>query len=176
MKPDIHPKYIDNAEIRCSCGNVIIVGSTKDKLKTELCSKCHPFYTGQQKLVDTAGRVDKFEAKRKKSAQMMADAKQRVEDKKKKPESYKEKEIPAEVIERAMGEAKPAGKWGGPIGDAPAEIVVKEEIAEAIQSSDRMAKSDDLAKEAKAKAKKAPAKKPAVKKATAKKPAAKKKK
>ncbi|MFA6446491.1 MAG: 50S ribosomal protein L31 [Candidatus Paceibacterota bacterium] len=162
MKPDIHPKYFDAAEIRCSCGNVIVVGSTREHLKTELCSKCHPFYTGQQKLVDTAGRVDKFEAKRKKSAAMAEATKQRLADKKKKPEAYKEKEIPAEVIERAMGEAKPAGKWGGPIGDAPAEIVVKEEVAEA--------KAEEV------KVKKAPAKKPAVKKAPAKKAAAKKKK
>lgn len=64
MKKDgVHPQYHKDATITCSCGNVITVGSTKKELHTELCSKCHPFYTGQQKLVDTAGRVDKFRNK-----------------------------------------------------------------------------------------------------------------
>lgn len=64
MKTEIHPPYYD-AQIRCSCGNIILTGSTKENMTTELCSKCHPFYTGQQKLVDTTGRVDKFRAKMK---------------------------------------------------------------------------------------------------------------
>lgn len=64
MKKEIHPKYFKDAKIICSCGNIIKnVGATKKEIKTELCSSCHPFYTGQQKLVDTAGRVDKFRAK-----------------------------------------------------------------------------------------------------------------
>lgn len=167
MKIDIHPKYFDTIEIRCSCGNVVISGSTKEKLKTELCSKCHPFYTGQQKLVDTAGRVDKFEAKRRKSAELAEVAKKRTEAKKKKPEAYKEKEISAEVLERALASEKPAGKWGGPVGDAPAEVVVKEEIAEAKKAKVKKAGSKKaVAKKAatKATAKKIPAKKATVKK------------
>lgn len=119
MKADIHPKYFDSVEIRCSCGNVVIAGSTREKLKTELCSKCHPFYTGQQKLVDTAGRVDKFEAKRKRAVSLKEESKKRAEEKKKKPEVYKEKEIPVEVIERAT-------KWGKPLGETLSEEVVKE--------------------------------------------------
>ncbi|MBU1019415.1 MAG: 50S ribosomal protein L31 [Patescibacteria group bacterium] len=67
MKDDTHPKYNDEAVITCSCGNKITAGSTKDKMETELCSKCHPFYTGQQKLVDTAGRVDKFKQQQEKA-------------------------------------------------------------------------------------------------------------
>ncbi|MCD4761957.1 50S ribosomal protein L31 [bacterium] len=63
MKKDIHPKYYKQAKIICACGNEIKVGSTVETLKTELCSACHPFYTGKQKLVDTARRVEKFEAK-----------------------------------------------------------------------------------------------------------------
>ncbi len=63
MKKDIHPSYNTEAKIICACGNVIETGSTVDEIKTELCSKCHPFYTGKQKLVDSAGRVDKFKAK-----------------------------------------------------------------------------------------------------------------
>src|SRR5215472_8015104 len=60
MKDKIHPKYVD-AEIRCACGNVIKTRSTKPVIIVGICNSCHPFYTGQQKFVDTAGRVDKFQ-------------------------------------------------------------------------------------------------------------------
>lgn len=127
MKTGIHPKYFESVEIKCSCGNTVLAGSTMEKLKTELCSKCHPFYTGTQKLVDTAGRVDKFELKRKKAIAMSDEKKQRAEAKKKKPEGYKEKEIPAEVIERASGTAKSEGKWDKPLGETLTEEVAKED-------------------------------------------------
>jgi len=69
MKKDIHPKYYKNAKITCVCGNVISTGSTVEEINTELCSKCHPFYTGTQKLVDTARRVDKFKQREERSGQ-----------------------------------------------------------------------------------------------------------
>ena len=59
VKEGIHPKY-GEAIVRCVCGETFTTGSTKKELKVEICSKCHPFYTGKQKLVDTGGRVDKF--------------------------------------------------------------------------------------------------------------------
>ena len=59
MKKDLHPKY-EATKITCACGNVIETASTKADLKVEICSKCHPFFTGKQKLVDTGGRVDRF--------------------------------------------------------------------------------------------------------------------
>ena len=59
MKEGIHPNY-KKAVVRCACGETFETGSVKDELKVEICSKCHPFYTGTQKLVDTGGRVDKF--------------------------------------------------------------------------------------------------------------------
>ena len=62
MKPGIHPKY-QPAKIICSCGHVIETRSTRAKLSIEICSVCHPFYTGKQKLVDTAGRVERFNRK-----------------------------------------------------------------------------------------------------------------
>jgi large subunit ribosomal protein L31 len=62
MKEGIHPKY-EQTTIRCACGAVIETGSTKKDIKVEICSKCHPFYTGKQKLVDTGGRVDRFNKK-----------------------------------------------------------------------------------------------------------------
>ncbi|HET9690703.1 MAG TPA: 50S ribosomal protein L31 [Acidimicrobiales bacterium] len=60
MKTDIHPQY-DTATVTCSCGNTFTTRSTKPTLTTELCNECHPFYTGKQKLVDTGGRVERFE-------------------------------------------------------------------------------------------------------------------
>lgn len=64
MKPDIHPKYKE-IKVVCSCGNNFVTRSTldKDQLLLEVCASCHPFYTGQQKVVDTAGRVDRFRQK-----------------------------------------------------------------------------------------------------------------
>lgn len=61
MKADIHPTYYPEAKLICACGNVITAGSTVPEIRIELCSKCHPFYTGKQKLIDTARRVEKFE-------------------------------------------------------------------------------------------------------------------
>lgn len=63
MKKSIHPKYNKEIKASCACGALFITGSTDPEIKTELCSACHPFYTGKQKLVDTANRVGKFEAK-----------------------------------------------------------------------------------------------------------------
>lgn len=60
MKKDIHPKYHSSAKIQCACGNIFSVGSTKEFIEVEICSKCHPFYTGKDKIVDTLGRVEKF--------------------------------------------------------------------------------------------------------------------
>ncbi len=68
MKKDIHPTYYPDAKVTCACGNTFTIGSTKEKIQVEICYNCHPFYTGKDKLIDTAGRVDKFKAKREKAA------------------------------------------------------------------------------------------------------------
>jgi large subunit ribosomal protein L31 len=60
MKPKIHPEYYNDAKVICACGNTFTTGSTRKVLKVELCSKCHPFYTGEQRVVDTLGRVERF--------------------------------------------------------------------------------------------------------------------
>lgn len=73
MKTDIHPRYVD-AEIRCACGNVIKTRSTKQTIIVGICNVCHPFYTGQQKFVDTAGRVDKFQQRLAKTQAVQAEA------------------------------------------------------------------------------------------------------
>ncbi|MBJ7355406.1 MAG: 50S ribosomal protein L31 [Thermoleophilaceae bacterium] len=67
MKTEIHPEYVE-ARVTCSCGNSFVTRSTKSELHVELCSECHPFYTGKQKLVDTGGRVERFQRRAAKSA------------------------------------------------------------------------------------------------------------
>lgn len=74
MKTGIHPTYYSEMTISCACGNTIVTGSTKKEMKTELCSACHPFFTGKQRLVDTAGRVEKFRARQKASDEKKATA------------------------------------------------------------------------------------------------------
>lgn len=60
MKANIHPTYYENAKVRCACGSSFTIGATVPEIKLEICSNCHPFYTGKDKMVDTRGRVDKF--------------------------------------------------------------------------------------------------------------------
>ncbi len=59
MKADIHPRYME-CKVTCACGNSFVTRSTKPEIKVEICSECHPFYTGQQKIIDSEGRVDRF--------------------------------------------------------------------------------------------------------------------
>ena len=63
MKSSIHPEYFENAKISCACGQSYDIGSTEQEIQVELCAACHPFYTGKQKMLDTAGRVDRFRKK-----------------------------------------------------------------------------------------------------------------
>ena len=64
MKQETHPTYFPEAQVVCACGRSFAVGSTREKLEVEICSECHPFYTGNEKILDTAGRVEKFKARR----------------------------------------------------------------------------------------------------------------
>ncbi|MBU0612028.1 50S ribosomal protein L31 [Patescibacteria group bacterium] len=68
MKKEIHPKYDLKTKAVCACGAVFEVGSTMSEIKNEICSNCHPFYTGNEKIIDTAGRVDRFNKRRAASA------------------------------------------------------------------------------------------------------------
>lgn len=80
MKADIHPKWYADATVNCACGNSFTVGSIKQTIRLEICNKCHPFFTGEMKFVDTLGRVEKFQKK-----QQFAQGQQQVlADKKKK--------------------------------------------------------------------------------------------
>ena len=63
MKTGIHPTYYPKAKVTCACGNTFFVGATRQEIKVEICSACHPFYTGKGKLIDTAGRAERFKAR-----------------------------------------------------------------------------------------------------------------
>lgn len=86
MKPEIHPKYYPTARVTCSCGATWLTGSTVPEIRTDVCSTCHPFYTGEQRIVDTAGQVERFmkrlERRQSKSAlrELEAQAKAEAED------------------------------------------------------------------------------------------------
>lgn len=98
MKKEIHPKYNSNVKVKCSCGADFEVGSTIPEIKVEICSACHPLYTGNKRMVDTAGRVDRFQARLKKSEEMKKAAEERSKTKVKQPEV---KEETAEQAEEA---------------------------------------------------------------------------
>jgi large subunit ribosomal protein L31 len=88
MKTDIHPRYNEEITVTCVCGHSFKTGSTSDKIQVEVCSNCHPFYTGKSKLVDAAGRVDKFQQRLKETA---AKQKAKAEAKTKHPKKPKAK-------------------------------------------------------------------------------------
>lgn len=77
MKADIHPTWYESAKVRCACGNEFTVGATLPQIHVEVCSQCHPFFTGQARYVDTAGRVEKFAEKQKIAAKKTISKKER---------------------------------------------------------------------------------------------------
>lgn len=81
MKKEIHPKYFPEAKVICACGNAFVVGATQPEIRVEICAKCHPFYTGEEKLLDVAGRVEKFKARREKAGVAKKEKKVRIKKK-----------------------------------------------------------------------------------------------
>lgn len=92
MKKDIHPEYYPDAQISCACGNIIKAGSTVKVMKVEICSACHPFYTGKKKSLDTTGRVDRFKKLAEKASEKKAAKKAKAA---KKEEAVKAEKKPA---------------------------------------------------------------------------------
>ncbi len=87
MKQGIHPKYFDECQVTCACGNKFTTGSTVEKIDVDVCSKCHPFFTGQQKFVDIKGRIDKFKEKQAKGVAYAAQKTAKAKDAKKSKKS-----------------------------------------------------------------------------------------
>ena len=100
MKKDIHPTYYKEAKIKCACGHVLVFGATKPNIEVEICSRCHPFYTGKQTLIDTAGRAERFKARASK-----ADTKKITKKKEKKTIRTQNKK--PKIIELKAKTAKP---------------------------------------------------------------------
>lgn len=92
MKKEIHPEYHNDAKVICACGNAFTTGSTVKEIRVEICSQCHPFYTGKQKLVDTAGRVDRFKKIMEKKAEAAKDRKGKKAKRAQRAEKKEEKE------------------------------------------------------------------------------------
>lgn len=95
MKANIHPKYFDQAKVICVCGNTFTTGSTLEEIRVELCSKCHPFYTGEQRFVDSASRIQKFQNKQN-------IAKQYLTKKVKKQEEQKQKDTAPKTLREML--------------------------------------------------------------------------
>jgi large subunit ribosomal protein L31 len=96
MKANIHPKYFDEAKVICICGNHFTVGSTQETIHVELCNKCHPFYTGEQRFVDAGSRIQRFDEKRKQAEVHKAQKKEKVE-------KERSKKAPMSLREMLMG-------------------------------------------------------------------------
>ena len=90
MKQEIHPQYYADAKIICACGNTITVGSTKPEIRVEVCSNCHPYYTGEAKFVDTEGRVERFQRREKAKVEVKPKKEQKEKKKVERPNSLKE--------------------------------------------------------------------------------------
>lgn len=89
MKQAIHPQYFENAQVICVCGNRFTIGSTQETIHIELCNKCHPFYTGEQRFVDSASRIQKFQQKQTQAAAHQAQRVKKQEEQKKRQEGPK---------------------------------------------------------------------------------------
>jgi len=99
MKSDIHPKWFPNATVTCACGNTFTVGASKQTIQIDICDKCHPFFTGEMKFIDTLGRVERFQVKQKNASNTVYVSKK----KKKKLQAADEQKTPKSLKEMLMG-------------------------------------------------------------------------
>ncbi len=99
MKQDIHPEYYPEAAVKCACGNTFTVGATVPEMEVEVCAECHPFYTGVERLVDSEGRVERFE-------RMRTQADQDAGKPKKKKKKYEEKDEAPKSLKEMLEEAR----------------------------------------------------------------------
>ena len=134
MKQGIHPEYVE-CTVRCSCGNVFKTRSTKSEITVELCNECHPFYTGQQKFVDTGGRVqrfaDKFGGAAAAQLKKAEEAKAAKAAKAAEAEAARKAADEAKAAEKAKRAEKFAAEAAKKAAEAPAEAPVEEAAAEA---------------------------------------------
>ena len=129
MKKEIHPKYYPEAKVICACGNTWTTGSSKEVIRTEMCSTCHPFFTGEQRIVDTGGQVGRFERRLEKSGQLAAEIERRQGEKEAAQESLFELVAP-----EVQAEAKVAVAEAQPEVEAAAEVVAEAEVVEVAEA------------------------------------------
>ena len=90
MKPGIHPTYYSEAKITCACGNTMTLGSTKSDIHVEICNRCHPFFTGEEKYIDTEGRVERFQRRASLKSEKKLHEEKPQEERKERPQTLKE--------------------------------------------------------------------------------------
>lgn len=132
MKEGIHPKYMD-CTVRCSCGNTFVTRGTKSELKVDICSACHPFYTGQQKFVDTGGRVQRFADKFGSAKDLVAQREAAAKAAKAAANAQAEEKKAAEKAAKAAEKAKRAAEYAKKAAEEAAKVV--EEAVEAVDEA-----------------------------------------
>lgn len=179
MKPDIHPKYYPNARVMCACGHTWTTGATLPEIRVDVCSNCHPFFTGEQRIVDTAGRVDRFRMR------LLQKREKKVEKPRKEkflvvgPDDEIKPEVAMPVAAKAVAapaEAAGAAEPLAVLADAPIAAEAQEEgetvkVRTVVEGSDEVLSDDD------ARSRRSPARKARTQKAegeTARKPRARK--
>jgi len=111
MKKDIHPEYYPDAKVICSCGNTFTVGSTKKTIRTDVCSACHPFFTGEQRLVDAGGQVERFIRRLEKREEIRAEEQPRLEAEGEEAEAKEvEPKAAQKKVKKPAAEKRAAGK------------------------------------------------------------------
>ena len=135
MKPNIHPNYVE-CSVRCSCGNTWTTRSTKKEMRVDLCDKCHPFYTGTQKLVDTGGRVQRFSDKFGAAAAARLEAANKAKAAKAAKAAQLEAERKAKAEAKAAAKAKRAAEFAKKAKEHIEEVAERvEEAVEAIKDA-----------------------------------------
>ena len=180
MKPDIHPKYYPNARVMCACGHTWTTGATLPEIRVDVCSNCHPFFTGEQRIVDTAGRVDRFRMR------LLQKREKKVEKPRKEkflvvgPDDELKPEAPMPVAAKAQAApAEPAAE-SEPVAmhtAAPAPVEAHEEVEPVVMVRTVVEGSDEVLSDDDARSRRSPARKARTIKAegeTARKPRARK--
>ncbi len=109
MKTKIHPKYYDNCKVTCACGNEFVTGSTLPEIHVEICSACHPFFTGEMKYVDTLGRVEKFKQKQEKALEkkyVKKKDRQKIKTRKEEKRAKTQPKTLKEMLQKEMKKSK----------------------------------------------------------------------
>ncbi|MBC7264872.1 MAG: 50S ribosomal protein L31 [Chloroflexi bacterium] len=160
MKKDIHPKYYPNAKVICACGNTFTVGSTVPEIRTDVCSVCHPFFTGEQRIVDTAGQVERFQRRLDKAEGRPEKKKRHIKKQRKVERLFELVPEEGDISEGVAVEAPEAVSQPTPAEAAPAPETVEE--ARSVAPTPEVVAEAEVAPESKPKR---TARKPATKKA-----------